>query len=242
MIHKILFEKIRLSHYFVLLLLLYSFLIMLMPNIRFNSGALTLFSVNSFLYGFYIAPILSVQKTRIDELHKIARAEANAIFAMVLGLKKLPKKLRNELQDMFITYLKTCIRQRKPGEGEKDYERLITYCLSYKGKQQDDIDKLLEKLVANQQNRTNLSMQLANKVYSNEWMIIFVLFSITLSFVLLFDGGSEYIYQFIAAFLCTGLSMLLVILLKMSTLTHKRARQIWNPYKRLIESHFYRID
>ncbi len=242
MMRKILLEKIRLSHYFVFLLVLYSVIVVLAPNIKFNSGALTLFSVNSFLYGFYIAPILGVQKTRIDELHKIARSEANAIFAMVLGLKKLPKHLRNQLQDMFIIYLKSSIRQRKPGEGEESYEQLITFCLSYKGEREEEINKLLDKLVANQQNRTNLSMQLANKVYSNEWMIIFVLFSITLSFVLLFDGGGEYIYQFIAAFLCTALSMLLVILLKMSTLTHKRAGQIWNPYKKLIDSHFYRID
>ena len=37
-------------------------LVMFMPGIKFESGALTLFSVNSFLYGFYISPILGAQK------------------------------------------------------------------------------------------------------------------------------------------------------------------------------------
>lgn len=212
------------------------------PDIKFDSGALTLFSVNSFLYGFYIAPILSAQKGRIEELHKIVRLEANAVFAMVIGLKKLPADLRNQLQEMFIIYLKSSIKQKRGGEGEKYYEELIGFCLNYKGEHQAEVDKLLDKLVANQQNRTNFSMQMANKVFSNEWMIMFVLFSITLSFVILMDAGSGFIYDFLAAFLCTGLTMLLVILVKMSTLTHKKAKQVWDPYHKLVDSRFYRID
>jgi hypothetical protein len=209
---------------------------------HFTSGALTLFSVNSFLYGFYIAPILSLQKARIEELHKIVRAESNAIFGMVLSIKKLPDNLRNKIQDMFLDYLKVSVRQQKSGEGEAKYEALITFCLEYKGENQDQIDKLLDKLVANQQNRTNFAMQMSNKVYNNEWTIMVILFSVTLSFIILLDAGDGYFYQLLAALLCTGLSMLLLILVKMSTLTHKKAKQIWNPYKKLVESRFYRID
>jgi len=239
---KLLLEKIRLSQYFLLAFVVYAVVVYFAPKIKFDSGALTLFSVNSFLYGFYIAPILSAQKARIEELHRIVRAESNAIFAMVLSLKKLPKDFRIQIQTMFINYLKSSIRQQKPGEGEKNYEELITFCLDYKGPHSEEIGKLLDKLVANQQNRTNFAMQMMNKVYSNEWMIMLVLFSITLSFVLFLNAGQGYIYLFLAAFLCTGLTMLLVILVKMSTLTHKKARQIWNPYAKLINSHFYRID
>lgn len=237
-----LLNKIRLSYYLVTLFILFVVLVMYAPDMRFTSGALTLFSVNSFLYGFYIAPILTLQKARIEELHKIVRAESNAIFAMVLGIKKLPDELRNKIQDMFLDYLKTSVRQQKPGEGEVKYEALITFCLEYKGAHQEQIDKLLDKLVLNQQNRTNFAMQMSNKVYSNEWTIMFILFSVTLSFIILLDAGNGYFYQLLAALLCTGLSMLLLILVKMSTLTHKKAKQIWNPYKKLIESHFYRID
>lgn len=226
----------------MVLLVVFAVVVIYAPDVKFESGALTLFSVNSFLYGFYIAPILAAQKARIEELHRIVRSEANAVFAMVLGLKKLPPALRNDLQAMFKDYLKACVRERAPAEGEKVYERLISYCLNYSGKHQTEIDKLLDKLVANQQNRTNFSMQMRNKVYSNEWMIMVLLFSVTLTFILLMDAASGYVYQILAALLCTGLTMLLIILLKMSTLTHKKAKLIWDPYKKLIDSHFYRID
>ncbi|MDN5274970.1 MAG: hypothetical protein JWP06_871 [Candidatus Saccharibacteria bacterium] len=237
-----LLNKIRLSYYLVTLFIIFALLVIAAPDMHFTSGALTLFSVNSFLYGFYIAPILSLQKARIEELHKIVRAESNAIFGMVLSIKKLPDGLRNQIQDMFLDYLKISVRQKKSGEGEARYESLITFCLEYKGEDQDQIDKLLDKLVANQQNRTNFAMQMSNKVYSNEWTIMVILFSVTLSFIILLDTGDGYFYQLLAALLCTGLTMLLLILVKMSTLTHKKAKQIWNPYKKLIESHFYRID
>lgn len=239
---KLLLEKIRLTHYFVIMFLVFSATVLLAPSMKFDGGALTLFSVNSFLYGFYIAPIIGGQKGRIEELHRIVRAESNAIFAMVLNLKKLPKSLRNQIQEMFITYLRSSIREKKVSEGEKNYEELITFCLEYKGEHEETIDKLLDQLVANQQNRTNFSMQMNNKVYNNEWMIMLVLFSITLTFIVLMNAGGGYLYDFLAAFLCTGLTMLLLILVKMSTLTHKKAKQVWDPYKKLIASHFYRID
>jgi hypothetical protein len=235
-------ESIRLTHYFVLLLVVYFTGSLLVDDIKFESGALTLFSVNSFLYGFYIAPILSGQKARIEELHKIVRAEANAIFAMAISMKKLPKDLRNKLQDMLIEYLKLSIRQRRANEGEEAYEALISYCVEYTGDHTSEIDKLLDKLVANQQNRTNFTMQMRNKVYNNEWMIMLVLFTITLGFVFLLDAGNGVTYDLLSSFLCTGLTMLLIILLKMSTLTHKKATQVWDPYKKLIRTRFYRID
>jgi hypothetical protein len=212
------------------------------PHIKFDSGALALFSVNSFLYGFYISPILSAQKSRVEELHKIVRSESNAIFAIIISLARLPQQLRESIKDMFVDYLKLSIKKNTTVEAEDKYESIIAYCLNYKGEYKEEIDKMLDKVVANQQNRTNFAMQMSNKVYSNEWMIIIMLFSVTLSFVLLLDTGGGYIYRILAALLCTSLSMLLVILAKMSTLTHKKAKQIWNPFLKLIDSRFYRID
>ncbi len=182
------------------------------------------------------------QKARIEELHKIIRAESNAIFAIVVSIAKLPVRMRDNIKDMLIDYMKAPLKQRKSGGGEEEYEALIKYCIKYEGEHKDEINKLLDKIVANQQNRTNLAMQMSNRVYSNEWMIMIILFSITLSFVLLLDTGDGIIYKILAALLCTGLSMLIVILIKMSTLTHKKAKQIWGPYKKLIDSRFYRID
>lgn len=240
MIHNI-FLRVRLSYYFVIFFVLYAALALVLPRYKFESGALTLFSVNSFLYGFYISPILAAQKARVEELHKIVRSEANAVFAMVLHTKDLPKDQRTELQDMFTHYAQGNIRGHQRF-AETTYERLISYCLEYKGKDKETINKLLEKLVANQQNRTMLNMQLKNIVFSNEWMIIFMLFSITLSFILLLDTGDNLVLRFVAALLCTGLTMLLMILAKLSTLTHKKAKEIWVPFQKLLASRFYRID
>ena len=226
----------------MLLLVAYVVISLSLHKQVFSGGALTLFSVNSFLYGFYLAPIFNGQKTRIEDMHRTVRNEANAIFAMVLSLKRLPDTLRNQLQKEFDEYLATCIRQRSVAQGEKEYEDLITYCVSYKGKHEEEITKLLDKLVANQQNRTQLSMLMANKVYSHEWIVIFVLFSITIGFILTIDGGGSLVFKLIAAFLATGLTMLIVMLAKFSTLTHKKAKAIWDPYKKLRATHYYRID
>ncbi len=236
-----LLTKVRLSTYFMLFFLFYAVATIFLPRVKFESGALTLFSVNSFLYGFYISPILGSQKGRIEELHKVIRAESNAIFTLVLSTKKLSETTRNTLQDLVRDYMKKTMKDYA-GAGEKAYEALISYCIQYKGKDREQVDKVLEKLVANQTNRTILHLQMANRVFSNEWMIMLLLFSITLAFVLLIDTGEALVFRLVAALLCTGLSMLLVILVKLSTLTHKKAKQMWGPFHALLESNFYRID
>lgn len=237
-----LLNRVRLSVILYVLLAAYGLLAFFGPKYKFEGAALTLFSVNSFLYGFYISPILSGQKSRVDELHKIARSEANAIFAIVLKSKKLPTKAHHHVMELYEKYIKAVISQRKPASGEKEYEEIITYLLKYKGDAEDIAAGLLDATVANETNRTNMNMQLRNKVYSNEWWIMLVLFSITLSFVALLDIGGNVFFHVIQAFLCTGLTMLLVILLKLSTLTHKKAKQIWDPYAKLLSSRFHQID
>lgn len=233
--------KIRLSWYFAFFLALYATMALTVDPIAFEPTALTLFSVNSFLYGFYIAPVLAAQKTRIDELNRIIRAEASALFDLLLKTKKLPEGTRNKLQDMFASYIAASVRQRKPAEGEAQYEQLISYCLKYDGKEKEEIEKVLTGLVANQQNRSQLAMQLRNKVFSNEWMIMLVLFSITLGFVLFLDVKS-WVMVPVKALLCTGLTMLMINLLKLSTLTHKKAKNIWDPLHKLAATRFYRVD
>lgn len=238
---QLLLSKIRLSWYFCAFFVVYFLLTMILPRFKFEAAALTLFSVNSFLYGFYISPILSAQKARIEDLHRIVRAESNAIFTIVLNTKKLHKELRNELQKQFSTYL-TQSMHNQHDLAEKTYQQIIGYCLEYNGKEKNEVDKLLEKIVNNQQNRTNLSMQLSNRVYNNEWMIMMVLFSITLSFIILLDTGGGLILRIVTSLLCTSLTMLVLILIKLSTLTHKKAKQMWEPFQTLLSSHYYRID
>ena len=234
--------KIRLSWYFWIFFVIYLGLSYFVPSQNFGSGALTLFSVNSFLYGFYIAPILSAQKARIEDLHRIVRAETNALFSMMIHTKNLPKHTRNEIQSMVVDYVHAKLRKIKPDSGEKQYEMLITYCLEYDGKDKEEINKLLESLIANQQHRTDFGMQVGNKVFANEWQIMAILFSITLGFILTVNIDTAPLLNVIRALLCTGLTMLIVILIKLNTLTHKKAKQMWDPFKKFIATDFYSID
>ncbi len=234
--------KVRLSVYFWVFLGVFTLASIFLPSVKFESTALTLFSVNSFLYGFYIAPILSAQKARIEELHKIVRAEANALFAMALNSKSYSEKYHKEVTAMLSSYVKQVLSVKGAAGGEEVYEHMITSSLEQKGKDSDSAKKLLDQLIANQTNRSNLSMQISNKVFSNEWWIIFVLFSITLSFIILLDIGSNTFLIAVKALLCTGLSMLILILIKLSTLSHKKATKMWDPLKKLSETAFYRID
>jgi hypothetical protein len=237
-----LFTKVRLSVYFYVLLAIYLLVAFLSPKYKFESTALTLFSVNSFLYGFYISPILGGQKSRIEELHKLVRAESNALFSMMIKLKHIDKKLYKQVDSLVTSYIRTCIHQKRSGQGELEYEELIRFCLEYKGKEAAKINTLLEQLVANEANRTSISMQLNNKVFANEWWIMYVLFSITLSFVALLDIGSGVFLNIVQALLCTGLTMLLIILGKLSSLTHKKAKKIWDPYQKLLDTNYHQID
>ncbi len=237
--------RIRLSWYFFGLVSLFLLATYNVESMTFTAASLTLFSVNSFLYGFYVAPVLTGQKARIDDLARIIRAEANALFDILIKTKKLPRKSRNHLQDMIEAYIAASFRERKPAEGEDEYEALITYCLEYDGKKAENkelIEKILASLVLNQQNRSQLAQQLSNKVFSNEWWIMLVLFSITLSFVLQLNVGDSVMIHIVQALLCTGLSMLMINLVKLSTLTHKKARSLWDPLDNLITSRFRRID
>ncbi len=234
--------KIRLSAFFWIFLLTYTILSFAIPHTKFESAALTLFSVNSLLYGFYIAPILAAQKSRIEELHKIVRAEANALFAMALTSNLFNDIDHKKTMQMLTLYVEKVYKNKKIGAGEHEYEELIRLVISREDQNSDATKKMLELLISNQTNRSNLALQMANKVFSNEWWIILVLFSISISFVLLLEIGSSPFLNVVRALLCTGLSMLLLILVKLTTLTHKKARLMWQPLGKLIGSKFYRID
>jgi len=237
-----LLHKIRLSTYFFIFFFGFLAITFILNGVVLQPANLTLLTINSFLYGFYVSPILTGQKQRIDELHKTVRAEANSLFDILIKTKKLPRRTRNAIQAMIDDYIQASFKERKPAEGEDEYEKLISYCLDYEGENKDQMDKILANLVDNQKNRSQLSMQLSNKVYSNEWWITLVLYSITTGFVLMIAVKEVWIMHVVKALLCTGLSMLMISLLKLSTLTHKKARHIWDPLDRLSTSRFHRID
>lgn len=234
--------KIRLSTYFWIFFVIFIVLTYTLPQYKFDAGSLALFSVNSFLYGFYISPILGAQKARIDSLHQVIRSESTSLFDLVLDLKKLPKQLRNHIQALVVGYIEAKLQMKNINSGEKEYEEIITYCVDYNGERQAEIDSTLKHLVANQQNRTNFNMQVGNKIFTNEWHIIAILFSITLGFIITINIPSNLVLHLVKALLCTALTMLIVNLVKLNSLTHKKAKQMWTPLRKLIGTNFYSID
>src|SRR5690348_6808173 len=128
-LQTLLLTKIRLSMYFWIFLVGFFALSYVVPNIKYDAGTIALFSINSFLYGFIVTPVLNAQKARIDELHRIVRAEANALFSIVLKLKRLPTELHHQLQDMIKAYIDAKLKSQAVGAGEKEYEGLITFCV-----------------------------------------------------------------------------------------------------------------
>jgi hypothetical protein len=88
------------------------------------------------------------------------------------------------------------------------------------------------------QHRDTLSALYNDKVYSNEWITALVLFLINIFFVVQINYGRSVLFNAMAAALCASLSMLMFILLKYSTLTHKDAKQIWQPIKVVLRRNF----
>lgn len=235
--------KVRLRWFFFILLAAFLGLTCVVPTIeQFNPSLATLLIVAALMYGFFTATILTAQKRRIEELNKTIRAEANTIFDILIATRKLPEQSRNLIQDMCADYVTASFRQRKPAEGELEYERLISYCLDYQGKEPEVVETILDKLVANQANRSRLAMQLNNRVYANEWWILLVLFAVTLGLIMALNVPGGLLGQFIKALLSTDISMLMLNLLKLSTLTHKKAKEIWQPLNTLKTSRFRRFD
>lgn len=232
--------KIRLSYWYVFLLAYFLGLAIFLPKLTFGGAQLTLFSVNSFLYGFYLAPLLAGQKGRIDELSKIVRNEAIALFTIRLKTRSLNDTEQNEFKKLEHAYIQSSLG-KDTKKREQAYEAMIAYCLDYKGKNDETVRAVLDKLIENQQNRTQMSMQMNNYIFSHEWIILMVLFSITLTFVLLMDTGNGLFVEILAGLLCAGLAMLLIMLAKLSTLLHKKAKHIWDPLRELLDSNYRRV-
>jgi hypothetical protein len=117
--------------------------------------------------------------------------------------------------------------------GQDEFDDLASLIVAYEGDKKDPHKEMLKSVFAAQQNRAEIKLLVESKVYSNEWIVMIILFAITIAFILFTRLPDILMLQAIPAVLCAGLSMLIVILIKMSTLTHKRAKTIWVPLREL---------
>jgi hypothetical protein len=227
-----LLTRVRLTHYLFIFAILFFIIALFLPKIELQGAALTLFSVNSFLYGFYISPIISAQRTRIDQLHRLVVVEVNKLEELLQYSIRMEPGFHDAVVSAIEMYSKVAVRGGSE-TGKEEFEQLMSLVVTYKGEVKDLHKEMLKSVFAAQLNRAEIKLLVGGKVYSNEWIVMTILFAITIAFILFTRLPEIPFLQIIPAILCAGLSMLIVILIKMSTLTHKRAKTIWKPLQRL---------
>ena len=236
MLKKIL--SIRLTYiypaFFIIFLLILSHFI---PQ-KLTAGQLALYSVNTFLFGFYFSPLLSAQKGRVDELNKTARRETMTLLDILTQSHLLPSADRHQLKVRVLAYMDSIIDQPNVRADNEYYDELLHFTKQDKYKDNSVMNVVYERVTKTQENRDTIQNLRSSNVYSHEWLVTLVLFSITLYFIMQTDYNGVLFFRFLLAILLTGLSLMLVILAKYATLTHKQAKKMWTPLKELRTEHF----
>jgi hypothetical protein len=227
-----LLTRVRLTQYLFIFAVVFFVISLFLPKIELQGAALTLFSVNSFLYGFYISPIINAQRVRIDQLHRLVVVEVNKLEELLQYSRRMEPEFHAVIDTAIKAYSKVAA---KGGAdiGRSEFNSLVSIIVGYKGDVKDPHKEMLKSVFAAQQNRAEIKLLVESKVFSNEWIVMAILFAITIAFILLTRLPGIAFLQIIPAILCAGLSMLIVILIKMSTLTHKRAKTIWVPLEEI---------
>ena len=230
--------QIRLSYIYPTLFVIFFLLLSIVPTSHLTAGQLTLYTVNTFLFGFYFAPMLSSQKSRVDSLNITVRQEAMTSLDILAQSHLLKPTVRHQLKIKLKAYLDSIVGNNKVQADNQFYDELLAFTKQPEYKVDSVMDTIYGQVSKTQDDRDNLQSLLAAKLFSHEWIVIFVLFGITLYFVMQTNYGGLLLFRFILALLCTGLTLMMIILAKYSTLTHKQAKQMWVPLRQLEKTHF----
>jgi hypothetical protein len=234
--------NIRLSYIYPVLFIVFMLLLTFVEPSKLTAGQLALYSVNSFLFGFYFSPLLSAQKGRVESLNKAVRQEVMTILDILTQSHLLKPDVRRELKLRLKVYIDSIYQNYKISPDNRYYDELLWFTKHDKVKNDPVMDVIYGRVSKTQENRDSIQSLLSNKVFSHEWLVVMVLFGITIYFVLQTDYNNVFFFQVLLAILCTGISLMLVIFLKYATLTHKQAKRMWVPLKELIGHHFEDID
>ncbi len=230
---------IRMSIITWILLIFFLLILEVIHQQKLTPGQLALFSVNSFLFGYYFAPLLNAQKTRVANLITVARQEETTILDILTQSHLLGDKRRHQLKIRLKVYLDSVIGNVGVRADNPYYDELLYF--TKKEEEGDDaqvMSLIYDRVSKTQANRDTMNNLFATRVYSHEWLVAFVLFSITLFFAMQTPVNSSLFFTVMLAILCTGLTMLMIILIKFATLTHKEAKRMWQPLKDLEKEHF----
>ncbi len=230
--------QIRLSFVYPVLFLGFFIALSFLDRHKLTPGQLALFSVNSFLFGYYFGPILGAQKMRVDTIAATIRAEQMALLDILAHAHMLPARERHNLKVRLRAYLESITGNRRLTADNPYYDELLRFIKGEKFKGNGTADMIYGRLSKTQENRSTLNSLFRAAPFSHEWLVLAVLFFVTLFFVMQTDYGASLFFRVLLAILCTGLTLLIVILAKFSTLTHKQARRMWEPLQDLLQNHF----
>ena len=234
-------SRIRLSLYTPVLFLFFLAVITYTPKINLLVSYIALFSASIVLLGFYLNPLLISTKNRIEELVFLISLEASVFFNIGLELEEVNDPHRKKIFELSKKYLKKKVNNDDSKKSDDEYFAIVNYCLTHK--KDKSLYKILTLLSENNKNRARIAMQLRSKVYTSEWLVIIMLYLVSVGFIALIDLSPHSLaINSIAALLTTAISFALLYLWKLSNLTHKKAVDMWQPFIELIKSNFNSLD
>lgn len=236
--------KVRLSTFTFLFFGLSILFLTFYKQVSLTPGQLALFSVNSFLFGYYFAPLLSAQKARVGQLNSVARQETMALLDILAQSHLLSKNTRHTLKVKLAVYLDSILHNTSIQADNPYYDELLHFTKQGGAKNDDQaiLDTIYNRVSSTQGTRDSLNNLFRTKVYSHEWLVASVLFGITFYFSIQTKFGDSLFFMLILATLMTGLSMLMLIMVKFATLSHKEARRMWQPMEELKAKHLDDVD
>ncbi len=236
--------KIRLSTFTILFFGISLIFLKFYEQTNLTAGQLALFSVNSFLFGYYFAPLLSAQKARVGQLNSVARQETMILLDILAQSHLLSEETRHKLKVKLAVYLNSVLHNSNVQADNPYYDELLHFTKESKVKKDDQaiLDTIYNRVSATQGTRDNLNNLFRSKVYSHEWVVASVLFGITFYFSIQTKFGDSIFFMLILAILMTGLAMLMMIMVKFATLSHKEAKRMWQPMQELQIKHLDDID
>ncbi len=228
--------NIRLTTLFVVSSVVFYILLSYIKPLDMSDGQIAIFSVTGILFGFYFGPILDSQKGRVMQLSQAVREQVMSILDVLAHSHLLPEAQRHALKVRLRAYVDSVIDNPNVKADNQYYDELLQFAQSIKD---DDVrSKVYDGVSETQDQRDGMQSTYQAKLYSHEILVMVVLFSITLYFIVQTNYNGAILFRIMLAVLCAGLILLLSILAKYATLTHKKAKIMWEPMHTLKETHF----
>lgn len=118
---------IRLSTFSILLFIGSLIFLKYYQQTTLTPGQLALFSVNSFLFGYYFAPLLGAQKARVGQLNTVARQETMVLLDILAQSHLLSEKTRKQLKLKLAVYLESVLYNKGIQADNPYYDELLHF-------------------------------------------------------------------------------------------------------------------